>query len=249
MPAWLLVGPLVSFHLVRDRSTATSLRRLATERSALRRVQGVTFVRVLGTGRGADTGPSVDPRRTAVLLVWTGAEAYGRFVDHHGDAASWRGAAESWHCLMRPLRHRGSWGGVDPLAAAADGDVDVDGPVVVLTRASIRTSAVPAFVRTGRRHRHTAAAAPGCLAVAGIGDVPFLRLGTCSVWSTTEAACAYAADAAAHGDAAAAARRAGWFTEELFAWFAPVASAGTWDGADPLAPTERVPSRPENISG
>lgn len=236
------MGPVVSFHLVRDRSVAAALWRLARQRAALRRVPGVTFVRVLGTGRGDDTGPSVDPRRTAVLAVWSGVGAHDAFMARHPLAVSWRRAPESWHCLLQPLRHRGSWGGEAPFGPPpGTAAPHHDGCVVVVTRASIRLRAVPGFVRAGRSLRRSAADADGCLAVVGIGDVPMLRLGTCSVWADADHARAHAEERA-HADVAATSRRDGWFTEELFARFAPIASCGAWDGADPLAAPYATPS-------
>ena len=63
---------VASFHLVRHGHAVTALRRLATDR--LRRPDGLVFRRLLGTGRGADTGPSADLHRTAMFAVWVGRE-------------------------------------------------------------------------------------------------------------------------------------------------------------------------------
>ena len=42
-----------------------------------------------------------------------------------------------------------------------------------------------------------------------------------------------------HAKAIRAVREGGWFKEELYARFTVLGSAGTWEGRDPLAETER----------
>ena len=65
------MGRIASFHLVRERTSRAPLvyPRMATDRWGLRDVEGLRFWRLLGTGGGSNTGPSVDPRRSAVFVL------------------------------------------------------------------------------------------------------------------------------------------------------------------------------------
>lgn len=189
---------------------------------------------MLGTGRRRSTGPSVDVRRSALFVVWHDGEALERFLAD--DPLGFAAAAETWWCGMRLRRGRGSWGAWRPDAATSVvvADEPTTGPVVVLTRAAVRPRAVPAFLRASRRGRHAAQRASGCRAVVGIGDVPILRLGTLSIWDDAAAAAAFSTSPD-HAGSARSARRDHWFVEELFGWFEPIASGGSWDRRNPLA--------------
>ncbi len=230
------MGQVASFHLISARpwDAPVVLARLATDRRALRAVDGLQFFRLLGTGRGSGTGPSIEAHRSALFAVWRDDVALDRFLTAHPLPARWRSAREHWSVGLRVVRARGAWGGFALTTTTTTPGDEPAGPVAVLTRASIRPGATVAFLRSSRSLRGAARADPGNRAVVGVGEWPIGRLGTFSVWDDAAAARRFAAGQVDHLAAGDAARRDAWFTEELFATFAPDRSQGTWDGIDPV---------------
>ena len=129
---------IASFHLVREGPWRgpLALARLAVDRPALHRVRGLRFFRLLGTGRGATTSVSVDPRRTAMFAVWDDETALDEFLSRAAIARRWRSAEEVYSVRLRALRGHGTWRGVAILEGLSAGRAD--GPVAVLTRADVR---------------------------------------------------------------------------------------------------------------
>jgi hypothetical protein len=229
---------IASFHLVNERGIGAvmALPRLATDRLRLPRVDGLVFWRLLGTGRGDDTGPGADLRRTALFAVWQDETALDAFLADHPVAARWRRAHEAWGVRLRALGGHGGWRGVDVLDDLAPGRGD--GRIAVLTRADVRIGAWRDFGRAGREvddELHTAA---GLIDVVGIGEAPIGRLATFSLWESIADARRFAYSMPRHQQVVDQTRQGRWYTEELFARFEPFASTGRWNGRDPLAGPE-----------
>jgi hypothetical protein len=220
---------------VRERRSRAVLAivRLGLDRPRLARVPGLLFWRVLGTGRGDDTGPSADVRRTALFAVWEDAAALDRFVTSSPLARRWQHADEAWGVRLRGAGGHGRWRGVDVLDGlepAVGG-----GPVAIITRADVRARSWRRFRRAGGPVSDELSGADGLLAVVGIGEAPIGRLGTFSLWRDLDAARAYATGMPRHRDVVRRTRAEDWYGEELFARFEPYGSSGTWGGRDPLA--------------
>lgn len=206
--------------------------RLGLDRPRLARVPGLRFWRVLGTGRGDDTGPSVDPRRTALFAVWERESDLDAFVGDHPIARRWDRAEEAWHVRLRSLGGHGAWRGVDPLDGLEPGNTG--GPVAMITRADVRVRSWRAFGSAGGPVSDEVRASAGLLGVVGIGEAPVGRLGTFSVWRSVEDARRFVVQPH-HRDVIRRTRAEDWYGEELFARFEPYGSSGSWGGRDPLA--------------
>lgn len=177
---------------------------------------------------------SADLRRWAVFAVWDDGEALARLGDFGG---RWAGAVERYDVTMAPLGAHGSWGGEDPFADSHPPIEGNDGPVAVVTRATVRLRRLRAFLRSVPGVEATMSDAPGLLAAVGIGEVPIGRQATFSLWSDAASVQSFAYSQPAHASVVERTRVDDWYGEEWFARLRPVVASGTWDGADPLAGT------------
>ncbi len=217
-----MTGP-ASFHVLRDPSAVSGLRRLMTDRVWARRQRGVTFIRVLGTSRGTSTGWSTDPRRTAVCAVWESDDALSAFIDAGATRRTTPELAAD-HFALRLISGYGTWGGepildqVTPADSSEPGEVPAE--VAVITRANVRMRAWPWFVRQGRLVSDSAVLRRDLIDLLGFGEAPIGPVGTFSRWHSAEAVESFHRSDEAHREASRLERSGDWFRTELFARFA-----------------------------
>lgn len=196
-------------------------------------VPGLEFFRLLGSGSGFSVRP--DFSRYALLATWSSEQAADEFFATHPIAAACQArASEAWTVKLVARRVKGAWLGRDPFLAGRPAPELPDHlPLVVLTRANLRLRALPGFwARSPAINRHVLTA-PGLRVALGVGELPWIRPVTFSVWDATTSMEQFAFHGSTHDDAARTARARGWFKEDLFARFAAIASHGLLDGRDP----------------
>jgi hypothetical protein len=211
-----------------------ALAQMATAPRQLQRVAGLQFFQLLGSG--ADNGFGFWPnlRRYGLLATWARAEdAAAFFAAHPVWAAYAQRSTETWTAELVPLQAHGAWDGVNPFAEAVTKG-QPEGPVAVLTRASIRLRRAARFWRFVEPTSRALAGAEGLRLAIGLGELPLVRQATFSVWESVAAMQQYAYRDVRHREVIHLTRREGWYGEELFARFQVVKSTGTVDGRNPL---------------
>jgi hypothetical protein len=207
-------------------------------RSPLRRVPGLRFARLLGTGHGHSFTPGdADPRHWALLATWDTAEQATTF-DRDGLVRQWDAHSEErWRVALQPVSSVGSWSGKAPFGPhRSTGAARVSGvPCAVLTRARLAPRKAVAFWRATPPVAAAVAAAPGLRFARGIGEAPVGLQATFSVWDDPAAASAFAYGCPAHRAVVDRTGPEGWYTEQLFARFAVIDARGEVNGRDPLA--------------
>jgi heme-degrading monooxygenase HmoA len=210
------------------------LAQMGTSPRLLKQLPGLHFFQLLGSGAANGFGflPNLD--RYGLLAVWeTEAVASAFFETHPLWAGYERRSRETWRVALAPLRSHGLWDGANPVDYEAVA-TDHEGPVAVLTRASIRLRRAPQFWRYVEPTSRALADATGLRLAIGLGELPLVRQATVSVWESVAAMQQYAYRDARHREVIQLTRREGWYSEELFARFRVLSSRGTVDGQNPL---------------
>lgn len=208
--------------------------RMATDRRRVRRAPGATFAKLLGTGRGETFGVrDANPRRWALLSCWASVDAATQWETSR-TASRWRTVAdETWRLELAPLTSRGRWSKRTPFGDPEP--VHHDGPVVALTRARLRPRRAGTFWRAVPPVAAELRTSAGLRFAMGVGEAPVGLQGTFSLWDSSDALKGFAYSSPQHLDAIARTSTVGWYSEELFARLAVLASSGTVDGRDPAA--------------
>ncbi|MCC9598126.1 MULTISPECIES: hypothetical protein [Rubrivivax] len=199
--------------------------RFIAGRAPARREPGARFAKQLGTGYEGGFGLRPSATRQGLFVLFEDEAAADAFIGHSELVQEYRRHAREL-CIVkaRPYAARGTWDGQQPRVGAP---APVDGPVAALTRASIRLSRAHRFWPNAGPSQVSLERASGCRLAVGLGEAPFLRQATFSVWDSVAAMDAYARTGA-HQRAIQASRD--FFSESMFVRFVPLAIEGVWKG-------------------
>lgn len=196
---------------------------------------GARFVKLCGSGTGEGFTPKPNWSVWAIFAVWPDLDRARDPIAHHPILTRWRDhASENWTVFLQPFSARGSWAGVNPLTDTTAPDAH-KGPIAALTRATVKPQHAPSFWKRVPDISARIGSDTNVLFKIGIGEVPLLHQVTFSIWPDAARMAEFARHMGPHAAAMKAARDNGWFSEELYARFHVLETAGKWNGADPLA--------------
>ena len=208
---------VIYFWKIKPSKVGFALVRMALDRRSLRRIKGVHFAKMLGTGKGETFTPrDADAGRWGALAVIDGANL--EMLDNSKLISRWReNSLSEVRYLLDPISSHGLWAKVNPFAYAT---TQTDGEVIAITRARIKWFQNFRFWRAVPPVTQSLHSSPGLINTIGIGEAPIGLQGTFSHWRTGADLRNFAYKGAAHQVVIAATERHQWYAEELFARFA-----------------------------
>ncbi|PQA59456.1 DUF3291 domain-containing protein [Siphonobacter curvatus] len=188
----------------------------------LRQLPELTFFKWMGTGQGKVFSLKPDFSRYAFLAVW---QSESQAKDFFTTAASWQEVQQRASTVrtfaLETIRSHGAWNGSNPFQTDSPAE-EGTGPIAVITRATLKLRALPAFWRNSYRAAARLEQASGLIYSIGMGEVPYFQQATFSVWESLDAMKAFAYRTADHKEAMRQKEQQQWYGEELFARFVPV---------------------------
>jgi len=196
---------------------------MAINKIQLKRLSGITFIKLLGTGKGESFTPrDADPFRWGMLI--TVSENQIDMLDKSFVVKSWQKICISeYRVILKPISSHGFWSGKQPF--------DVDkfewaGKIAAVTRARIVWRKNLIFWRAVPSVTESLHQSPGLLNAIGIGEAPIGLQGTFSIWQDAASLRDFAYKGQAHSEAIRATSANQWYSEELFARFAVIEERG-----------------------
>lgn len=195
--------------------------------------KGLTFNKLLGCGRNGTFDIQPDWYQWGFIGVWDTENDHENFKTSIVWRFWKRFTAEQWTLLCHPYESHGLWNGITPFGTPIP-DKDYEGPIAVLTRATIRLSKLKDFWKNVPGVASTMASAPGFITSVGIGEAPFIRQATFSIWKSLGDVKQFAYRQREHAEVIKKTRTNKWYSEELFGRFIPYQSSGTLNGINPF---------------
>ncbi|MFY9331208.1 MAG: hypothetical protein WAO41_05970 [Candidatus Nanopelagicales bacterium] len=215
---------------VRAKARPRALVYMATQRRPVRRIPGVLFAKLLGTGSGESfTMLDADLGHWALLTVIDDAAVRQTCLQSPQFLRWHEIAVEHAQIGMRPIASHGLWSGRAPFGTARV-KPDPNQCVASITRARLRPRMLTKFWRSVPPVVSDLRTDPAVLFTLGIGEAPVGLQGTFSLWRSGRDMSAFAYQRPAHQRAVEQTRENDWYSEELFARFSVESVRGTYRG-------------------
>lgn len=186
--------------------------------SLLAESKGLTFYKLLGTGRGNGFNPYPDFSTYALITIWESRNLAKSFLLTSNLMNVYTKIAVSTdYFLMNCIKSNGFWGGVNPFISVDK--MDDTSQIAVLTRAKIKVSKLFSFWKYVPASSRPLKTNKDLLFTKGIGEIPVLNMATFSVWKNLEAMKNFAYQSQEHIKAMRKTRELKWYSEELFVRF------------------------------
>lgn len=194
----------------------------------------------MGTGKNGTFDKVPDFNQWAILCVFKDESnfknteinpqnLYGGFIK------SWLRffSMETFTLQLEPIAGHGMWDGKN-VFGSLDSNTTYNGPIATLTRATIRLTKMKHFWKHVAPIANKMTSAKGYVFSVGIGEVPWIKQATFSVWESVEDMKNFAYSMKEHREVVKKTRQEKWYSEDMFVRFKVISTSGKLKGIDPL---------------
>lgn len=143
---------------------------------------------------------------------------------------------QTYTFLLEPIEGHGTWDGKHVF-----GDLkpksDYEGRIGILTRATIRVNKAHRFWKFVDAIAVKMSTAPGFITSVGIGEIPWIKQATFSIWESKADMKAFAYKMQEHADVIRRTRSEEWYSEDMFVRFKVLWGNGNLPGIPAMQPT------------
>ena len=199
---------------------------MATFRLPLWLNKNISFYKLMGCGKNGTFDKTPDLQQWAILTLGNEQSVvdktqkeilntlYGGFI------AGWLGlfGVKTITYLLDPIEGHGLWDnkkvfGELPMKS------DYEGKIVILTRATIRLSKLKSFWKNVDSIASQMSTAKGFIISYGIGEIPWVKQATVSIWESKEDMKNFAYKMHSHAEVIKKTRQEKWYSEDMFVRF------------------------------
>ena len=208
----------------------------------------IFFSKLMGSGKNGSFDKTPDLRQWALICAFNSFDLdymnsmsddftnekmlnhlYGGFINNWWKF--WR--CEIWTIVLQPIEGHGLWDGKEVFGNLPKNS-EYEGILAVLTRATIRFKKMKSFWLNVAPVANKMNDSLGLIGSFGIGEVPFKKQATFSMWESKTDMRNFAYKMQEHAAVIQKTKKEDWYSEEMFVRFIPIASFGTLKGIDPL---------------
>ncbi|TDO25117.1 DUF3291 domain-containing protein [Sediminibacterium goheungense] len=191
-----------------------------------------SFWKLMGCGRNGSFDKTPDWRQWAVLEIWRDTE---QKKEHPRFLLQWWQffGCEQWSLLLKPLEGHGLWDNKEVFGKLPK-NTDYNGTIAILTRATIRLSRLSNFWKQVDSVARRMSQSEGFITSVGIGEVPWIKQATFSIWESKEAMKNFAYRLHEHAEVVRKTRQENWYSEEMFVRFQIIENEGSLRAQNPL---------------
>ncbi|MGK0414602.1 MAG: hypothetical protein ACJA1B_002829 [Polaribacter sp.] len=186
---------------------------------SLKKTNGLTFFKPLGTGSG--NGFSIKPDfSTFGFVAVFETEEHAKEFTVSDTLAQYKKTATNFSIVfMKTIKSHGEWSQQNPFKSSTS--LDKSKPLAVITRATIKPKLAYQFWKNVPAVSKSMDGYKELVYSKGIGEFPLLMQATFSIWTSADAMFNYAYSNPKHAEMVKKTRELNWYSEELFARFEP----------------------------
>ncbi|MGG9972473.1 spheroidene monooxygenase [Ferruginibacter sp. SUN002] len=192
----------------------------------------ISFYKLMGSGKNGTFDKNPDWQQWVILAAFKNdiqpenfdkkkliRQLYGRFINRWLQFFG----VQTTSIFLTPLEGHGKWDGKIPFEFK-EKNYDHKGQIAVLTRATIRISKLIPFWSNVPAVANKMQNAAGLISSIGIGEIPFIKQATFSIWENKELMKQFAYTMQEHKNVITKTRKENWYKEEMFVRFAIIKS-------------------------